>query len=139
MLDIPGYTLIRSDDWLTEVEASAFMLGKIKSVGICVTHRPPNFSLNSYLDCLERSIEYLSPMSDLVFCLGDLNVDLLKPESSQSKKIQTFFEALDILQLINEPTRITSSSKTLINLILTSDHKLCAVFRSYLCCQIIRP
>nr|CAI5829942.1 unnamed protein product [Callosobruchus analis] len=29
---------------------------------------------------------------------------------------------MDLLQLINEPTRITLSSQTLIDLILTSDH-----------------
>ena len=53
------------------------------------------------------------------FLLGDLNVDLISTTASPIKnKLKEILDIYGIKQLINEPTRITSSSRTLIDLCL---------------------
>jgi hypothetical protein len=53
------------------------------------------------------------------FLLGDLNVDLISTTASPIKnKLKSILDIYGIKQLINEPTRITSSSRTLIDLCL---------------------
>ncbi len=53
------------------------------------------------------------------FLLGDLNVDLISTTASPIKnKLNEILDIYGIKQLINEPTRITSSSRTLIDLCL---------------------
>jgi hypothetical protein len=53
------------------------------------------------------------------FLLGDLNVDLISTTASPIKnKLKAILDIYGIKQLINEPTRITLSSRTLIDLCL---------------------
>ncbi|CAH1383354.1 unnamed protein product, partial [Tenebrio molitor] len=57
------------------------------------------------------------PAFDEVICLGDFNVDF----SKSPNLLERLFDGYNFLQLINEPTRITENSQTLIDLILVSN------------------
>jgi hypothetical protein len=53
--------------------------------------------------------------------LGDLNVDFtITTESPSKNKVKEILDIYDVEQLINEPTRITATSSTLIDLGLTN-------------------
>ena len=53
---------------------------------------------------------------------GDLNCDLLAfTPNNGTKHLNEFCESYQCTQLINEPTRITSNSKSLIDLFLTNE------------------
>jgi hypothetical protein len=55
------------------------------------------------------------------YLLGDLNVDFMSTsESSNRQKVKEILDIYEIEQLINEPTRITATSGTLIDLCLTN-------------------
>ena len=55
------------------------------------------------------------------YLLGDLNVDFMSTsESSNRQKVKEILDIYEIEQLINEPTRITATSSTLIDLCLTN-------------------
>ena len=55
------------------------------------------------------------------FLLGDLNVDFKQSvKSSYRDKLNEIFDIYSIHQLINEPTRITETSSSLIDLCLTN-------------------
>ena len=65
--------------------------------------------------------------SDVVI-LGDLNVNMM-PNSKSPKKdkeeLLSFSRAFDLTQLIKEPTRISDTSRTLIDLIfVNNEHPL---------------
>jgi hypothetical protein len=65
------------------------------------------------------------------FLLGDLNVDFTPTTESPSKnKVKEILDIYDVEQLINEPTRITATSSTLIDLCLTNiyTYKYCEVW-----------
>ena len=57
-----------------------------------------------------------------LFLLGDVNVDLMKPQNLWIEKTSTY----NLTQLIDTPTRITSTSKTL------TDH-ICAIEKHNIC------
>ena len=56
--------------------------------------------------------------------MGDFNIDQ-HGKISESRLLKSFAVVNDMKQLINEPTRITEYSKTLIDLIFTNrEHKI---------------
>ena len=54
-----------------------------------------------------------------VILLGDLNVDYLKPRDN--KDIKALFLQNGFTQIISEPTRVTEESKSLIDVIATTN------------------
>lgn len=82
---------------------------------LCVLYNPPSHSVNFYnefksllsnMDCSESII------------LGDFNINWL--EKSSKMKLKVLVDKFKYKQLIDKPTRVTRSSKTLIDLILTN-------------------
>ncbi|KAG5882509.1 hypothetical protein JTB14_033310 [Gonioctena quinquepunctata] len=62
-------------------------------------YRPP--SGNQVINDVDESLSQIIPTVDEIICLGDMNVDLLKPDNVLSE----CFHAYDFEQIINEPTR----------------------------------
>ena len=50
-----------------------------------------------------------------IYVLGDLNINLLAQNASICKKLQEIMELYQLTQIINDPTRITESSRTLLD------------------------
>ena len=71
---------------------------------------------------IHENIAYISAKYEHMVILGDLNIDHLKMDSAQLKFLNTYLvEPFALKQLIDEPTRITKTSSTLIDLILASN------------------
>lgn len=83
-------------------------------------YRPPHNNLTDCLSDLEDMLSFVTPTFDVVVCLGDLNVDLFNVDNP----ISNCFNSYNYVQLINEPTRITSNSSTLIDPIFISNNEL---------------
>lgn len=66
--------------------------------------------------------------SNLIILLGDLNVNLLCSHSSDSRRLLSLLSNFQLVQLINEPTRITSSSESLLDVMCVSN---CFCVNSY--------
>jgi hypothetical protein len=52
--------------------------------------------------------------------LGDLNCNILEPTLSTTRKLQDVLELYQLTQLINCPTRITQSSRSLLDVVIAS-------------------
>ena len=50
--------------------------------------------------------------------MEDLNCNLLSTESRESKSLTSFYESFNLSQLIAAPTRVTESSRSLLDVIL---------------------
>jgi exonuclease III len=94
---------------------------------VITVYRPSNptnnGNLSEFFERLENLIEEkLSPGKELMV-LGDLNVDLLKACDVNSKELLNIMDAFQ-LKLLNgqTPTRVTESSKTLIDHVFSSWH-----------------
>ena len=85
-----------------------------------MVYRPP--SNGSDLDSTDNLCAYLKqcekqlPRSNEVFICGDLNCNMLN-KYALSSKIKDLCSSLSLKQLIEEPTRITPHSSTLLDLI----------------------
>lgn len=89
---------------------------------IIACYRPPK-SDNSFFDYLEMVISKLDAEDKEYIILGDINSDLLPSNQcsdSNVKVLKSLLEVFQLTQLITEPTRITQTSETLLDLIITN-------------------
>ena len=92
---------------------------KMKTIIICVTYRPPDCPLNCIQDDFRQNYVRALSMNKPIFILGDLNCNLLK-DCPEKRAITDLCNDLNLKQIIKEPTGITDTSQTLIDVILVS-------------------
>ncbi|XP_031330766.1 uncharacterized protein LOC116161527 [Photinus pyralis] len=142
-VQLPGYDLLRADrptkggglcfyikshlklkiinlDFLPDNENSieqlwiSITINKIK-VAVGVVYKPPNVS-TTHLNELELTLSHLTLESNEIILLGDINVDFLTNNNSL-KYLNNILEIYNLHQIISDPTRITNTSSTLIDVI----------------------
>ena len=89
------------------------------SVLVAVTYKPPNVKEANFLESISNSFAKIDLDKNGLVLMGDLNIHQLG-KSSASRLLKLFAVVNYMKQLINEPTRITEYSKTLIDLIFTN-------------------
>ena len=111
------------DDLISEIlENLTVEIKKPRSKSILVStwYRPPDFPVRHFSE-IEQMIGSMDAENLEYFLLGDLNVDFLPTAASSNRgKLAEIFDIYGLEQLINEPTRITAKSSTLIDLCITS-------------------
>ena len=91
----------------------------LKSFLLCVTFKPPDCNVACFEDFRDRytqALVYGLP----ILVVGDLNCDLLV-SSSKSRTLNNLWTSLNMKQFITQPTRVTETSKSLIDVIFTSN------------------
>ena len=93
---------------------------------VITVYRPPNAQTVFFND-LEQLVKTIDDENKEIYILGDLNCDLLKSISDQpTTKLKSIFEMYQLTQLIDEATRITTTSNTLIDHFITNtQEKIC--------------
>jgi len=81
-------------------------------------YRYPNGSVKNFCDSFIDTLDVLPP-NNLISCLGDFNINLLE-ESYSSNYFRNTMNVLQLKVLNNLPTRITDTSESLIDLIITN-------------------
>ena len=93
----------------------------VKSGYVCVIYRPPN-SPPTFFDELNDVMHNVIDNADEIILLGDLNCDMCSTKADPlANKLQTVMSGYLFDQLIDIPTRITSTSNTIIDHIFTTD------------------
>lgn len=85
-----------------------------------VLYRPPSKNINDFFDSLEDTISHVLPICDDIVFMGDINIDLLDLENSNTNNFNTFLIDYEFKQLINEPTRISLNKSSLLDIIVCS-------------------
>ena len=94
---------------------------KTKKLFICCVYRAPNKPLENYINQLNSVILKLPNDSEFIL-LGDFNVDLSTNSRSPSRQmLNNFSRQLHLDQVITQPTRITETSQTMIDLIFVNN------------------
>ena len=88
---------------------------KFPSVIVGTMYRHPKGHVDSY-EYISNSLQKESLYNKPIFLFGDLNDDLLIPNA----KLQKLIKDVHFHQIINEPTRITPTSRTLLDVIITN-------------------
>ena len=117
---------IRSDLISSDLEAVCVEITKPHSRPFIVTtvYRPPNAS-SDFFDHFEKLIKQIDDEDKEIYLMGDLNCDMLKKEKLSSnnmptKKLNSVYELYQLSQLIDEATRITMTTSSLIDHITTN-------------------
>lgn len=114
------YTMIKfpQSTFLEQLWLSLNIRGKTYLLG--VLYRPPKYNVVSGLEALDYSLSLLMPTYDNTIIMGDLNIDLFV-DNMNSHQLNNIFETYDLNQLISEPTRVTNTSSTLLDIIAISN------------------
>ena len=107
--------VIPSDDQSIESVWLNIKLKRSKPVTLGFVYRNPAEHVN-WFDDFTLLMEDVSLNANEIFILGDFNIDLLKPNNFWIRTFQSFH----LTQLIDKPTRIGTTSKTLLDHIYTS-------------------
>ena len=99
-------------------------LGNLRSFLICTAYRPPNAPLNCFETDFSRTLVSALLMSKPIYILGDLNCNVLNTGDPACQALLNFCSTFNLIQLITQPTRITESSATLLDVILVSNKEL---------------
>ena len=116
---------IRSDLISSDLEAVCVEITKPHSRPFIVTtvYRPPNAS-SDFFDHFEKLIKQIDEEDKEMYLIGDLNCDMLKKEklsnNMPTKKLNSVYELYQLSQLIDEATRITMTTSSLIDHITTN-------------------
>ena len=112
----------RSDLSTDKLEAISIEIIKPKSKPFIITaaYRPPSAD-DTFFDELTKIIETADSEDKEIILMGDLNCNLQtdKPDHN-TKQLNSICEIYQLQQLINHPTRITETSSTLIDVIITN-------------------
>ena len=94
----------------------------IKPVTICTMYRPPNSS-PTLLDSINDMVgNIVTQVNHDVIVLGDFNCDMSPTKNdNMSTSLKSIMSGLLFHQLIDIPTRVTPSSKSIIDLIFCTD------------------
>lgn len=89
---------------------------------LLVVYRPPNGNVanavNTISSCAEKFSDKYNNTEYVI--MGDLNINYLDKRCSQVKLLKSLEKQFGLLQVINEPTRVTLQKDTLIDLCLTN-------------------
>ena len=88
---------------------------------IGVVYRPPSSSMLEFLDSIEEILGDLVPKYDIVIVGADFNIDCLNKSGSNYVRLNGVLGAFGLIQIINESTRITAASVTILDLCICSD------------------
>jgi hypothetical protein len=115
----------RSDLEINEIEA-LWLEVKVKNTSylLCTTYRPPNI-MNDFWEGLSMSISTaLETGARNLIIVGDLNAD---PNSHQWQHLENLCKCFNLKVMINEPTRITKRTRTILDQFLTNIPQLFSV------------
>ena len=145
-VDIPGYTIVRRDRTTNGGGGVCFYIrNSVQSTvrndltmetidDFCVEIQKPNskpFVVATWYRPPDSRIEVFTPFEELLgkldtenieyHLMGDINCDMIADRyDNDTQKLKALADIYGIKQLINEPTRITPTSATLIDLIYTN-------------------
>ena len=92
---------------------------KLKSFLLCTVYRPPNTPI-SFLETLSKSFMDSLLVGSEVIILGDLNCNVLD-DCYEARALTSFCSTFNLTQHVESPTRVTESSKSIIDIVLMTN------------------
>ena len=88
-----------------------------KSLIVGNVYRPPNGDINMFVSYLEDILADFYTKFDSIIIMRDFNINMLNFERNISNLLTDVTDTFNLKQIISEPTRITNTSSSLIDLI----------------------
>lgn len=89
---------------------------------VCVgcIYRPPSGNINNFLDKIEDIMEYITSIGCTLYIVGDFNLDI-SLKNLNTTKFMLLLLSYNFSNLITKPTRVTFTSSTMLDLLITND------------------
>lgn len=119
------YKRLKLDKRYKTFEPIAFEIAlRTRDIIVIGIYRPQRKVTQLLEDELYHICNWAALQKQAYVLLGDLNLDRLKPNRAEGKLLHDLEEAMGLQCLINQPTRITNTTQTLIDVILTNQPDL---------------
>ena len=108
-----------------EIQVVEFVRDKARNIIFINVYRPPNGNVQLMVDHMTNILSNVPRIDrkDVIF-MGDFNVDLLS-NTPDTKKLIRFSELYGMVQNIKSPTRVSSMSSSMIDLIFSNVTHVC--------------
>ena len=116
---------------LEAILAAVRLPGQPKTVVVGAAYRPPQCRVDSFAH-FRDILEALTLANKDSLILGDLNSDMLNPGRGSAHLASALLD-LGFTQLIDKPTRVTESSSTCIDLVMTNKPDMIASTKTRPC------
>ena len=93
---------------------------KSQSILVCVAYRPDDCPLSFFEDTLKPAYIQGLALNRPIVILGDLNCDDLDSTCREYTALNSFAREMNLKQLIEQPTRITATTESLLDIIFVS-------------------
>ena len=98
----------------------------------------PNSSVDVFNERINDILNVIQKENKLIYVMGDLNIDLLKSDVHKStSSLLDVLYSYNVLPVITKPTRVTESTATLIDHILTNNFDIDASHHQGILCSSI--
>ncbi|CAH2100185.1 unnamed protein product [Euphydryas editha] len=94
------------------------------NIALGTAYRPESVGVLEAMDALDASLN-ISAHCDFTCILGDFNIDVSCKDSPKVKELLNFCHHHSLEQLVQEPTRVTDSSQTILDLVITDNSLKC--------------
>ncbi|XP_046662957.1 uncharacterized protein LOC124355846 [Homalodisca vitripennis] len=84
-------------------------------LGVAIVYTPPDVNCTCLKSLFQSFFVDTAVEVNCVVCLGDINIDLMYNTCSAAGYLRRLIKSHNVVQHISEPTRVTSTSETLIN------------------------
>jgi len=101
---------------------------------VCL-YRAPQNKVNLFLDKLESLLQQVTRNNQSALICGDWNINFLDVDDPKVNILRNTFASFNLKELVQQPTRITPDSKSLLDNVVTnisSEHMSCDSFFSSL-------
>ena len=104
------------------IEVNARTMTQNKKIIVGIVYRPPSTNITTFTEHVMNIIDYLKVENKQCYIMGDFNINLTNYGSHT--ETQDYIDAMfqhSFIPLINKPTRITTTTATVINNIYSND------------------
>lgn len=150
-IDIPGYTIVRRDRATRGGGVALYIAQHLRYVNVCdagfvdddveqiwvllsimsktfafgCMYRSPSSNVSTFLDKLGSALCHIQGVSDFMYCVGDININMLDFGGGATMRFNILLDELSLDQVINLPTRTTTTSASLIDCLITNNSESC--------------
>ena len=103
-----------------EVAAIKISLTHVGSVVVVGLYRSPNGQSDAFFDEFESLLRHFHARSYKFVVIGDFNIDVLDHTDPLTQRLRETLTTFDLVWSINTPTRVTATSKTAIDNVITN-------------------
>lgn len=112
-----------SVDWKYWITLISVKIVKTK-FNIAVIYRGHKGTKTNFINVAENFFEQCQQLKDVTIIMGDINIDYKDDHDFYNKKMRECIESAGLKQIIEDYTRVTLTSNSLIDYIMTNNFKL---------------